>query len=528
MFSKLRSLIGGRSNAPARAKPGSQYMRGEGAQVFWGWNPILRDAREDVRAAYWRSAARTIDVLHNSGWLAGVVQKGVSSVLGKGLRLALKPDFEAIGWDQKQSSDWARLVERRFEGWASDPLECDASGKFDLSQLASAAVRSHFGPGEWTAWMRWIERSCSTTATKIMLLPAHRMTQESNGVDLFQGVRIDADGLPASYRFRLTQPILETGQIVELRARDSANRTIVKHCFEGDIGQMRGISPFAPVLQVLRQFDQLANATLSTALLQALFAATTTSPAPTQDILAAFETADEQGVGGSLDGYMEARAGWHDKTKIDLGGLGRIAHLFPGEELKFLRSETPNSNYEPFARWLLREIAACGGFTFEDVTGDYTGATYSSIKMATTTNWPIQLRRRKHIAAPLYQTALECWLEEEVEAGRIEFPGGIEHLRKARKAACRAKWLGPAKPIPDEIKFAAANQTLYGLGATTLEQICADMGLSWEDVLEQLARERDKRKELGLPEPAITAQAEMMKAAMSPDEPPKKGKKDDA
>ena len=124
---KLGSLFGGGKQpvAPIRkGKPSSAYMRGHNSGLFSAWNPILRDPREDVRAAYWQSAARTIDMIHNSGWIAGVVNKGCASIMGTGLRLSSKPDFAALGWDQKVANDWARMVERRWELWANSPLLC--------------------------------------------------------------------------------------------------------------------------------------------------------------------------------------------------------------------------------------------------------------------------------------------------------------------------------------------------------------------------------------------------------------------
>jgi lambda family phage portal protein len=491
--------------APARGQPGAAYMRNEWSPVFQNWYPILRDPREDVRAAYWRAAARTIDMVHNSGWIAGVVNKGCASIMGDGLRLAAKPDADALGWSQPSAADWARKAERRFELWASTPLECDAAGKSDIHKQCKASLRTSFATGEYLQWMRWLPRSQSATSTKIHLVPAHRLTQESNGYDLFQGVRIDKNGLPRSYRLRLTTPIMETGEIFEVAARDSGNRPVLHHCFDGDVGQMRGISIFAPVLQVLRQYDQLSNATLTAALLQAIFSATVTSPSPTADILGAFEDQDGKGGdGGDFDAWMDARAGWYDKTKIDLGGMGKLAHLFPGEKLDFNRSETPNSNFEPFARFLLREIAAAAGFTTEDMTGDYNGATYSSIRMSTTTNWPIQLWRRKHLAAPFYQTAYECWLEEDIERGLTPFPGGIAAFIANRTAACRADWRGPAKPQADDLKFAAANKIHKELGVVSDEHICAEMGFDWEDVYEQRAREKAARERLGLPENVVS------------------------
>jgi len=485
--------------------PGAQYMRGERSPTFFGWHPVLRDARDDVRAAYWRASARTIDLTHNSGWIAGVIRRAVATVMGTELRLALKPDFEALGWTQEQSAEWARKVERRFEAWASNALECDAAGIWNLHQQAAAALRSYFAAGEWVAEFPFISRPQSATRTKAQLIPAYRLTQETNGVDLFQGVRVDKHGMPMSYRFRLTQPIVDPGEVIEIVARDAANRPRVVHTFEGDISQMRGISPFTPVLERARQYDQLSGATLSAALIQTIFAGAVTSPSPTQDVLTALQSPGEQQADGepTVDTYFKASSEWYDQARIDLGGLGRMAHLFPGEKLEFLRSETPNSNYEPFARFLLREIAACAGFTTEDMTGDYNGATYSSIRMSTTTNWPIQLWRRKHIVAPFYQAAFECWLEEDIERGLTPFPGGLAAFLRLRKEACKGDWRGPPKPQADDLKWTAATEKQKNMGVVTDEQICAEMGTDWEDVYEQRAREKQRRETLGLAEPIV-------------------------
>src|SRR5262249_28073630 len=213
-------------------------------------------------------------------------------------------------------------------------------------------------------------------------------------------------------------------------ARDAVGRRQVLHVFDGVAGQVRGITPLASALKVVRQFDNLSDATLQSALIQAIFAATIQSEAPTQDVLQALQDDEEQGVGaGNMDGFLNAKTGWYEHTKIDLGRGGKIAHLFPGEELKFNASQSRNDNYEAFARMLLREIARGLGVTFETLTGDYTGATYSSVRMATSETWPVTIYRRKHIAAPVAQAVYCGWLDEQIETGRVPFKGGIDEFR---------------------------------------------------------------------------------------------------
>lgn len=499
------------SALPARMspnKPGvkSSYMQGsayyQGSQVspfFFGWTPALRDGKQDVLQGYTRAAARVIDAVHNSGWLAGMVRQAIASTIGSGLLLASKPDVKIFGGDAVAAQQWSQEVESGFSDWSNCPEECDAAGKHTLGQMTEAGLRSHMAYGEIVGLMPLINRPESETRVKLKLLPPHKLVQDTDGHRLFQGVHHDAWDFPLAYRLMLRIDDME--RAINVPARDAANRKQVLHVFNGEVGTVRGISEFAPVLKVVRQSDQLADATLTTTLLQTIFAATVESAAPTADILQGLQDPSEQGIGGgNLTGFLEAKAAFQKGTAIDLGRHGKIAHLFPGEQLKFNAAQSPNDNYEAFARLLLREISRCAGMTFEDATGDYNGATYASINMAQAVVWPIVLSRRLFATVPMVQPVFEAWLEEEIETGRQGFPGGIEAFRGQRRKACRSFWRGPPKPQGDWLKMAKAYQTFRDMGVMTDEQICAELGSDWQDVMAQRAQERAERKRLGLPE----------------------------
>lgn len=114
-----------------RAMPSAGYLRGEpGTGLYMpSIRPVLRDRSEDVRAGWMAANSRANDAQMNSGWIAGVVEQVVALMIGTGLRLNHKPDGSVLGWDDNQTASWARLVERRWEIWASQPYECDAAGR---------------------------------------------------------------------------------------------------------------------------------------------------------------------------------------------------------------------------------------------------------------------------------------------------------------------------------------------------------------------------------------------------------------
>ena len=206
-----------------------------------------------------------------------------------------------------------------------------------------------------------------------------------------------------------------------------------------------------------------------------------------------------------IEAWTEMQSDWYNHNTIDVGIGGRIAHTFPGQKLEFLSPRQPSTAYREFSMHLLRELARCLGLTFESATGDYTGATYSSVRMAVNEIYQITKARRKFVVAPFLQPIFEAWLEEEIFEGRIEFPGGPEAFVANRTAACRAQWLGAPKPVADDLKAAKAHQVYREMGVITDEAIAADLGLDIEDVYAQRAREKSMRVFYGLPDPSSDA-----------------------
>lgn len=486
----------------SKPKAASQYMKGNDSAFFFNWRPALRDARTDVQVGYSDAVARTIDAVHNSGWLAGCIEQSKGNIIGgTGLRLAHKPDASILtGWDKKELNDWSRMVERRFEMWCDDCNECDASGKHTMGMLQEQAIDSYYTHGEVLGLLPNVDRPNAITRLKVKLLPPHKLLQDtSESFGLYQGITHGQWGYPLKYRINMmTNYGVE--QPLEIMAYDQTRQQVL-HIFKGAVGQIRGITPFVHVLKTLKQFDQLSDATLTKALMDAIFAATVESQSPTTDILQALQDEDEQGIGGaSITDLLATKAAWYENTKIDLGRSGRVAHLFPGEKLEFNTTSRISGDYEAFVKILLRELARCMGLSFESVTGDYSGATYSSVRMSGSELWPLTLSRRKHIAARFMSEVFLAWLDEEVTSGRIPFKGGAFAYMAQRKAVARCDWRGPPKPQADDLKAAKAMEVLKRLGIASDEQLCAELGTDYEDVYEQRARERDLREDLDLPD----------------------------
>lgn len=494
-----------------KPKTRSTFLRNLQDPLLYAWNPALREPLDEYRAAWIEVTSRTIDALHNSGWLAGGVEQATASMCGPMMALNSRPDPALFGGREAEAAAWSRGVERRFEVWARSPYACDFTSQMNLGQMCAQSVKWWFGLGEITGLVKYKLRPGNIHGTKIQIIPPQRIPQAAKEQPSTQGVILDDDGTPIAYAINSFNPN-EPGQIEEhiVRARDRYGRLIVIHVHDSPPTIIRGISPLAPAVQIVRQYDQLANATLSAALIQAIFAATIESDAPTEQLLAALQDEEEQATTtplgsaapeagtGDFNRFMSARAQWYDHTKFDLGKSGKILHIFPGEKLNFFRSEHPNDNYKSFSRQLLMEVARCLGITYEQLSGDREGATYSSERMGSAEIWLINQYRRQHIAGRFMQICFETWLEEDIELGHTRVPGGIDGFYNNRDGFCRADWRGPAKPTADEFKTARSNQIMLQNKIITREQWCAEAGSDWMDVDDQIKKERDNAAALGI------------------------------
>lgn len=522
-MSILSRIFGGgplkaRADAPVKvpgsARYASGYMRGGRSVALAAWQPALREAQDDIAAAWEKAAARANDAIINSGWLSGAIEQCVANTVGTGLRLKSQPENDLFGMSNKDAQAWAKMVEQRFELWSTNPAECDLQGQRGLGQMQAAAFRGWIGTGEILSAAVWRPgRAGCRYGTKIQALPAYRLARETNALQrLLTGVFVDADDRPVGYRIR-RRTAYGTWDPVDVRAHDSLGRRLVGHFFDGPLGAHRGIGPLAPVLQVIRQYDDMSDATLAAMVLKTLFAATVESELPTPEALAGLlgeaemarinrDSFGPQGGETPFEAWLDLAMGYHEGSQVDVGRSGRVAHLLPGEKLELRTANAPGSDYKDFSADLKREMARALGMTYESFTGDYNGATYNSMSYGTTEIFEVTKARRANIVAPFCQMAYEAWLEEAILEHGLPFPGGPEAFIANRAAASRALWIGAPKPLADMLKAAKAFETLDRMGVLPQRAIAEAWGMDIEDVYHSRQQEAEMRKAYQLPEPS--------------------------
>lgn len=512
MRSTLNKALGaiGLGSLIAPPKVGAEFMKGGKPKVFQAWHPQNRETRDDVRLSWDKAQARANDLIQNTAWIAGAVAQATANTVGCGLRLVPKPDHEALGMTKEGAKLWALDVARKFETYASTHSECDVTGKWSFYHMQAVAYRSWLATGEIVASAPWRRRYAEMRASKIELIPAPRFANLSRDYErIYHGVKLDEDNRPIGYVFYPPKDTMGAQKEDHRKARDRFGRVLIAHVFDGMPGQVRGITPLAPALGVAKQFDQLTDATLASSIIQSLFAATLTADLPTNESLQSLMTVQEQHMTAAngqayFDVYQDALEGWSKGMRFDPSIAGRVASLFPGQKLDFVTPGAIETNYAEFAKLLLREIARCIGITYEEMSGDYAGVTFSSVRMATDVIWRVIMYNRTNIMAPFCNFPYVNWMEEMVEAGEISVPGGMQGFLQKKSAICRAQWVGTPKPQADDLKGAKTLETLYRAKLLSGRRAAAIMGEDIDDIYAELAEEAEAREKLDLDDPQFT------------------------
>ena len=479
------------------------------------WMPYRAPADSELLPDMDMLVARSRDLDRNNGVAAGAFQTLGDNTVGVGLRLAANPDFYTLGKDVAWAEDWSRTVEGLWRGWA-DTCACDAAGKINFHTMTQLVFRSTLLNGEALALPLWLERNDSEYRTCLQLVDTDRLSNPNNQlptVKLRGGVEMDDYGRPIAYHIRKIETWMNmlfpasvgvTGVWERIPSETDFGRKRVLHLLAQDrVDQTRGKPILAPIIEQFRMLDSYQRTELQSSIVNSLVAGMIETPLDPQGI--------NELMGGDPNAYLESKG----QYRINLEG-GTLIPLYPGDKLSPFIPARPAPQFATFCEAVYRQIGTALGMPYELVVKDFSKTNYSSARAALGEAWRFFQNRRNWLAtywaAPVYR----LWLEEAINAGKVEAPGYYDNVY----AYSRAKWIGPGRGQIDPTKEAQAAQIRMDIMTSTLEIECAEQGLDWNEVLVQRALEIKRMKELGLTPPITPPLARGETATPDPAEEP--------
>ena len=474
-----------------------------------GWMPPMLSADAEWIRERPVTIARIRDVERNVGWASAGVDRMVDMLVGGSMRLNPKPRAASLGISADAAHALGRQIRAKWLDWAEDPIfRCDAERQLPFAGQMGLLAREFVGVGEGLAVLRWIEQGWPfRTATQI--IDPDRLSNPYGQPDtdfLRAGVVKDSNGAPIAYQIRRGHPadvnsFASTSLTWDLIPRwDDVGpwqRPKVLHVYDKRRpGQSRGISRLVTALTKGRMLDRYAESEVRTAAINASIVGAIYTQLGA-DYAADAVGLNTGGAGTDWDNFNSQRAEFYK----DRGVLSdaRLLTLFPSDKLDLNTQPRQTVGFPNFQKSFLQIFASSLGMSYEQLSMDWSSTNYSSARAALNEVWRGIYRLRSILlwgaATPIYA----AFLEDALDAGEIDVPKGCADFYEAPGAWLNADWIGPARGYVDPVKEAQASALKIDGRVSTLEREAAEQGQDWEDVIDQLAREREAMKAAGIP-----------------------------
>jgi lambda family phage portal protein len=443
------------------------------------WRASNGDSNTDLLYDLPTLRERSRDLCRNNPLARGAINTKVTNVVGTGLKLQSRMDYEFLGISPEQADAWERKAEQEFALW-SESQDCDTERNQNFKQLQSLVYRSVLESGDCFILLPAIKRAQNPYQLTIQVVEADRVANANLANDTPQhlgGVIKNDYGAPVAYNFLLEHPgaIFKTSyESKVIPAFNSQGRRNVLHIYHKlRPGQTRGIPDLAPVTEALKQLGRYTEGELMAAVVSGLFS-----------VFIKSNDADFDFGGASYKDTLENR------DTISLSP-GKVTHLLPGEDIGMVNPGRPNQAFDPFVTAILRQVGVALELPYEVLVKHFT-ASYSAARAALIEAWKFFITARTWLTDSFCQPVYEAWMDEAVANGRISAPGYFED-NLIRKAYLGADWVGPTRGQIDEGKEVEAAKLRIETGLSTLEQETAQMtGGDFE------ANHRQRKKEMSM------------------------------
>ncbi|MBF0339674.1 MAG: phage portal protein [Magnetococcales bacterium] len=457
---------------PSRKASAAGYEAASSRGQLSNWRP----GSEGVNSLLFGNAAilrdRSRELVRRNAWASSGVESLVSNLVGTGIKprsIVTDPAFN----------------EKVHYLWDSWVREADAHGVLGFYGLQALAVRAMVEGGEVLVRMRnRLPSDGLSVPFQIQLLePEHlpfTLNQDQpNGNRVRGGIEFDRINRRVAYHLYPEHPgernMFFSGSGVAIPVPASE----IVHLYRPlRPGQTRGEPWLTQALVKLHQLDQYDDAELIRKKTAALIAGFVTEPS----IDDPFAGENDQDV----DSHGVAQIPWSP---------GTMQKLLPGEDVKFSDPTDVGGQYEIFMRMQLRSVAVAMGIPYEQLSGDLTGVSYSSIRAGL-----VEFRRRMEqwqqtiIIHQFCFPIWERWMDQAVLSGALRAPGYAARRREYQAV----KWIPHGWSWVDPLKDITATVMMIRAGLTSRDQAVAELGYSAEEIDQAIANEQERADRLGL------------------------------
>lgn len=478
----------------------SSYRGASKDRTRENWLPGNGSADSDILPELSDLRERSRDLNRNDPTASGITNTVVTNVIGTGIRPQSRIDKKSLNISDDEAREFQKVSERVWERWVP---YADAGNRMDFYEIEALVDRQILENGEAILLPLMIEEVGRPYKLAFDIIESDRLDtpfDKKGDKAIRHGVQIGDRGQPLAYYIKKTHPgdvalskKWVSDDFIKYAAVNAAGRKNILHLYYVlRPGQTRGVPFFAPVLSYFKNFADYLEAEIVTARIAACFSLFIKKEDPAGAALARTTNTNTKG------------------QRIEELEPGIVEYLAPGESIETLNPNRQGGPFDQFTDRILRLICAALNLPYEIVAKDFSKTNYSSARAALLEARRYFKMRQEWLAKKLCQAAWEMLIEEAFLKGELT----AATFYKQRDDWLRAKWITPGWAWVDPVKEVEASTLAVKSGLSTLAEEAASQGRDWEDNLEQIAREREKKKELGIPEAS-----EITQKLLNPDQP---------
>jgi len=472
-----------------RMQLSSYYDAASTSRRMRTWGTTTPGINTALSASLSNLRSRSRKLRMDNPWVDNGIEAQASNLIGRGLTPRWKTGDKSLNKQLR-------------ELWDESALEMDADGVLDFYGQQALAASAVIESGEVFGQIVYENSHSNLLVPLTLRLLESDFCDEtheeyySRGNIIKMGIELSkATGKRAAYHLFREHPgeafLTDTSALDTIRvpAKD------ILHIFKPlRPGQLRGQPWLTTIITRSYQLDEYEDSELKRKAIAAMFAGFAISPAGNPE---------DVDLPGEATTYT-------DETTEDVIALeaGTIQHLRQGvEDIKFSAPADVGQTYEVWIKQQLRAIAAGMGVTYEQLTGDLAGVTYTSIRAGL-----IEFRRRCRMTQRNILIHQFCrpwaarWLDIVVLSDLVNIPDYYQNRRKY----VRTVWDADGWDFTDPIKDRKGQQLGMRLGLESREQLVGEQGRDIESLdaeIEEGNKRADKRGLIFDSDPRKTTQS---------------------
>lgn len=403
------------------------------------------------------------DMDRNDAIVGQLVDRAVSNIVQDGF--VLEVETGDTGFDAELTDRWSR--------WSNDPLQCDRSGQLTFCDIENFAQRHTFVDGDVFV--------LPNSNGSLQVIEGHRVRTPYNTDDaIVNGVQLDAFRRRLAYYFTAddiapTALLSRSDLFKRIPTFDEDGTPLVFHILNAKrVSQTRGVTAFAPVVDLVGMFDDINFAKLVQAQIVSCWAVMHEMDASVQPGAAASgqATSTTTGPGG------ETRT---------LAGMAPGMEYFgrPGEKLQGFSPNVPNPEFFQQARLILQLIGLNLGMPLVLVLLDGSETNFSGWRGAMD-QAKIGFRRaqqnlKTRLHTPVFNWKVRQWAVEDRALGRA--------ADRIDLATYGHRWNTPSWPYIEPMKDAQADAVRLDNRLISPRRLHGERGRDYEDVAAEIVED---------------------------------------